>query len=104
MRKWLFICAIVLLPPIWGQNKEQESFGIDVSHHKGKFKWKQVSDVEFVYVKATKVATYVDSLYQQNIKGARAKKLLVGTYHYFRTTSQYKNNSRTISNTLRRKI
>jgi hypothetical protein len=38
MRKWLFISAIVLLLPIWGQNKEQESFGIDVSHHNGKIK------------------------------------------------------------------
>ena len=37
MRKWLFISAIVLLLPIWGQNKEQE-FGIDVSHHNGKIK------------------------------------------------------------------
>ena len=79
MRKWLFISAIVLLLPIWGQNKEQESFGIDVSHHNGKIKWKQVSDVEFVYVKATEGAKYADPLYQQYIKGTRAKKLLVGT-------------------------
>ena len=53
MRKWLFISAIVLLLPIWGQNKEQESFGIDVSHHNGKINWEQVPDVEFVYIKAT---------------------------------------------------
>ena len=50
MRKWLFISAIVLLLPIWGQNKEQESFGIDVSHHDGKINWEQVPDVEFVYI------------------------------------------------------
>ena len=43
--------------------------------------------LEFVYVKATEGATYVDPMYQQNIKGARAKKLRVGAYHYFRTTS-----------------
>lgn len=39
------------------------------------------------YVKATEGATYVDPMYQQNIKGARAKELRVGAFHYFRTTS-----------------
>ena len=38
MRKWLFISAIVLLLPIWGQNKEQESVGRDVSQKNGKSK------------------------------------------------------------------
>lgn len=64
-----------------------KSFGIDVSHHNGEINWKQVPDVEFVYIKATEGATFVDPMYQQNIKGARAKKLRVGAYHYFRTTS-----------------
>lgn len=88
MRRWLlYIVAITLLVPVWGQDKKQNSFGIDVSHHNGKINWEQVPDVEFVYVKATEGATYVDPMYQQNIKGARAKKLRVGAYHYFRTTS-----------------
>ena len=52
-----------------------KSFGIDVSHHNGEINWKQVPDVEFVYIKATEGATFVDPMYQQNIKGARAKKL-----------------------------
>ena len=43
--------------------------------------------MEFVYIKATEGATYVDPMFQQNIKGAKAKKLRVGAYHYFRTTS-----------------
>ena len=84
---FLFILLATMLIPIIGQNKEQESFGIDVSHHNGKINWKQVPDVDFVYVKATEGATYVDPMYKQNIKGARAKKLRVGAYHYFRTTS-----------------
>lgn len=83
----LFILLATLFVSIKGQDKEQESFGIDVSHHNGKINWKQVPDVEFVYIKATEGATYVDPMYQQNIKGARAKKLRVGAYHYFRTTS-----------------
>lgn len=88
MRRWLlFIVALSLLVPVWGQDKKQDSFGIDVSHHNGKINWKQVPDVEFVYIKATEGATYVDPMYQQNIKGARAMKLRVGAYHYFRTTN-----------------
>ena len=88
MRKCLlFILLSTLLVPIMGQDKKLETLGIDVSHHNGKINWEQVPDVEFVYIKATEGATYVDPMYQQNIKGAREKKLRVGAYHYFRTTS-----------------
>lgn len=88
MRRWLlFIVVVTLLVSACGQDKKQDSFGIDVSHHNGNINWDQVSDVEFVYIKATEGATYVDPMYQQNIKEARAKKLRVGAYHYFRTTS-----------------
>ena len=90
MRKLLsFLTVGVLLTviPLFAQDNKKESFGIDVSHHNGKINWKQVPDVEFVYIKATEGATYADPMYQQNIEGARAKKLRVGAYHYFRTTS-----------------
>ena len=88
MRRWLlFIVLETLLVSACGQDKKQDSFGIDVSHHNGNINWEQVPDVEFVYIKATEGVTYVDPMYQQNIKGARAKKLRVGAYHYFRTTS-----------------
>jgi len=83
----LFIVAVTLLVHGWGQDKEQDSFGIDVSHHNGEIKWEEVPDVMFVYIKATEGATYVDPMYRRNIKGAKAKKLRVGAYHYFRTTS-----------------
>lgn len=86
-RGLLFLVVAVLLVPVWGQDKEQESFGIDLSHHNGKINWEQVPYVEFVYIKATEGATYVDPMYQQNMKGARAKNIRVGAYHYFRTTS-----------------
>ena len=88
MRKcFLFLVVSTLLAPFGGQNEDQESFGIDVSHHNGKINWEQVPDVDFVYIKATEGATYVDPMYQQNINGARARKFRVGAYHYFRTTS-----------------
>ena len=88
MRKcFLFLVVSTLLAPFGGQNEDQDSFGIDVSHHNGKINWDQVPDVDFVYIKATEGATYVDSVYQQNINGDSARKFRVGAYHYFRTTS-----------------
>ena len=88
MRKcFLFLVVSTLLAPFGGQNEDQDSFGIDVSHHNGKINWDQVPDVDFVYIKATEGATYVDPVYQQKINGARARKFRVGVYHYFRTTS-----------------
>jgi lysozyme len=76
------------------------AYGIDVSHHQGKIKWDEVrlwgkSKIEFVYIKATEGATYHDRNYYKNIEGAKKNGLLVGSYHYFRTTStpeaQFKN-------------
>ena len=90
MRKWLSVLilgVIITMAYTYGQSHHKESFGIDVSHHNGAINWKQVPDVEFVYIKATEGATYVDPMYKQNIKGAKAKKIRVGAYHYFRTTS-----------------
>lgn len=88
MRRWfLFIIAVTLLVHGWGQGKKENPFGIDVSHHNGIISWEKVPDVEFVYIKATEGATYVDPMYRRNNKGARTKKLRVGAYHYFRTTS-----------------
>jgi GH25 family lysozyme M1 (1,4-beta-N-acetylmuramidase) len=49
----LFIVAVTLLVHGWGQDKKQNPFGIDVSHHNGIICWEKVPDVEFVYIKAT---------------------------------------------------
>jgi len=67
MRRWLlFFVVVTLLVSACGQDKKQNSFGIDVSHHNGNINWEQVpEDVEFVYVKATEGATYVDPLQNQ---------------------------------------
>lgn len=76
--------------------------GIDVSHHQGKIIWKEVAkeNIDFVYIKATEGATYVDPCFCYNIKGAVDAGLLVGAYHYFRMTSsaaeQFKNFKRTL--------
>lgn len=79
---------------------KNETYGIDVSHHQGNIQWSKVKTWEshklkFVYIKATEGATYKDPMYDLNIKGASKTKLLIGSYHYFRTTSspekQFKN-------------
>ena len=81
-------------------NKSSEIYGIDISHHQGNIDWSSVKEwndhkIQFVYVKATEGATYLDPRYQQNISQAQRQGFLVGSYHYFRTTSsveeQFKN-------------
>jgi lysozyme len=67
-------------------------YGIDVSHHQGKIDWTKVEKwknkkIQFVYIKATEGATYRDKTYKKNFKEARLNGFLVGSYHYFRTTS-----------------
>ena len=73
-----------------------EIYGIDVSHHQGKIEWGKVKKwknkkLDFVYIKATEGATYIDKKYKTNIKEAKENDFLVGSYHYFRTTSSIEN-------------
>ena len=72
--------------------------GIDVSNHQGEILWEKVAlnkNIQFVYIKATEGATYKDKRYDENVKGAKANGLLIGSYHYLRNTSpireQFKN-------------
>ena len=74
-------------------------YGIDVSHHQGEINWDKVKkwkneELEFVYIKATEGATYIDQEYAKNFAGARENGLLAGSYHYFRTTSSVENQFR----------
>jgi lysozyme len=73
-------------------DKIGEIYGIDVSHHQGKIEWGKVKQwqnrkISFIYVKATEGASYIDRTYENNFNGAKQNNLLVGSYHYFRTTS-----------------
>ena len=67
----------------------QSYVGIDVSHHQGKILWEEVAKekINFVYIKATEGATYIDPCFHDNMKGAIESGLQVGAYHYFRMTS-----------------
>ena len=82
-----------------------EIYGIDVSHHQGKIDWKKAKKwknkkIGFVYIKATEGATYVDKTYKTNFKEARENGLLVGSYHYFRTSSSVENQFENFINTV----
>lgn len=65
--------------------------GIDVSHHQGFIDWPRVvrdrPDIQFVYVKITEGATYVDSRAANNFSEASSVGFPVGGYHFFRMTS-----------------
>lgn len=61
--------------------------GLDVSHQQGGgILWKQVKagGHEFVFLKATEGATFVDAHYAHNRAQALATGLLVGSYHFYR--------------------
>ncbi len=73
-----------------------DTYGIDVSHHQGEIEWGKVKKwkdkkISFVYIKATEGATYIDKTYNTNFSGAKQNGLLVGSYHYFRTSSSIEN-------------
>ena len=61
-------------------------FGIDVSHHNGVIDWKKVkaAGVQYVFLKATEGATFVDSKYATNRAGARSVGIPCGAYHFMR--------------------
>ena len=111
MKKLLIVFMFVFGTSTLGQNKteskdvNEEIYGIDVSHHQGKIDWKKVKKwnnkkLDFVYIKATEGATFVDKKYVINFKEAKKSDLLVGSYHYFKTTSsvedQFKNFIKTV--------
>lgn len=64
--------------------------GIDLSSHQGLVDWNKVAadtNVHFAYIKATEGATYHSVHYDYNVRHARLNGILVGSYHFFSTTS-----------------
>lgn len=94
--------------PIKKKDLVGNTYGIDVSHHQGKIEWNKVEKwkdkkINFVYIKATEGATYVDKTYQINFKEAQSNNFLVGSYHYFRTTSSVKKQFKNFINNVDKK-
>ena len=89
--------------------KENSIIGIDISHHQGKIDWKKVKkwrnhDIKFVYIKATEGSFgdgSKDKRYKYNITEAKKNGILVGSYHYFRTTSSAEDQFNNFINTIK---
>ena len=59
--------------------------GIDVSAHTGKIDFGKIKeqDIDFVFIKATEGAYFVDDNFEANYKNAKLNKIAVGVYHFF---------------------
>ena len=67
--------------------------GIDVSHYQGNINWDEVvnkASISYVYLKATEGGTYVDDTYMHNLKEVRRVGLNVGSYHFYRPNTSWK--------------
>lgn len=65
------------------------TFGLDISHHQDlRLDLAQCrrEGIEFVFIKATEGATFVDSAFGANLAEARAAGQLVAAYHYVRAS------------------
>ena len=66
------------------------TFGLDISHHQDiRLDLAQCrrEGIEFVFLKATEGAGFVDSEFAANLAEARAAGMLVGAYHYVRSNA-----------------
>lgn len=70
--------SIVQRPQIYVQ-------GIDVSHHQSDIQWEalKLSEIAFVFIKATGGIDYTDPKFSENWEGAQHKGLLRGAYHFY---------------------
>lgn len=79
------------------------TFGLDISHHQDlglDLAAARRDGIEFVFIKATEGATFVDPEFGPNLAEARAAGQLVAAYHYVRSgatvAAQVENISRTV--------
>jgi lysozyme len=65
--------------------RDDERYGVDVSHHQGRIDWDEVAadDIAFAYIKATEGGDHVDRSFAANWDGAGAAGLDRGAYHFF---------------------
>ena len=67
--------------------------GLDMSHYQGEVFWETVGEntkMAYVYLKATEGGDRIDARYERNIDLAHRYGLKVGSYHFFRPTSDLK--------------
>jgi lysozyme len=58
--------------------------GVDVSSYQGDIDWPAVEGIDFAIIKATEGKTHQQDTYEAYYRGARARGLLVGAYHFAR--------------------
>jgi lysozyme len=69
---------------------DQNAIGFDVSEYQGNIDWEQTYHIDeafelsFVFVRATAGSSKKDARFHRNWKGAKARQLICGAYHYFR--------------------
>lgn len=71
-------------------NHDDKAFGFDVSEYQSEINWEQTYHIEeafelsFVFIRATAGEDKVDLRFEENWKGAKARQLIRGAYHYYR--------------------
>ncbi len=69
---------------------DQNAIGFDVSEYQGNIDWEQTYHIDeafelsFVFVRATAGSNKKDARFHENWKGAKARQLICGAYHYYR--------------------
>ena len=69
---------------------DDKAIGFDVSEYQGEINWEQTYHIEeafelsYVFIRATAGENRIDSRFEENWKGAKARQLIRGAYHYYR--------------------
>lgn len=83
------------------------TFGLDISHHQDKaldLAACRRDGIDFVFLKATEGATFVDPEFAGNLAEARAAGLLPAAYHYVRSNATAADQCRNINDTVPRDV
>jgi len=80
--KSLIIISIFAFTVIW-LTKSKNIQGIDISHNNGSINWKELSNIDFIIIKATEAETFQDPMFKENWEGASSINLTKGAYHFY---------------------
>lgn len=75
---------------------DNKAIGFDVSEYQGKINWEQTYHIEeafelsYVFIRASAGKDRIDSRFEENWKGAKARQLIRGAYHYYRPNENSK--------------
>lgn len=83
------------------------TFGLDISHHQDlglNLAQCRREGIEFVFLKSSEGASFVDSAFAANLAEARAAGMLVGAYHYVRSSAPASDQAAWIARTVPRDV